>query len=115
MNFNKKSIITLLVFGFLAATGNMAYAEETSESASNISATITHLEQAAVDAGKSDFSAAKMQLKFARLSSAEIKGHDEATKAGLDDMNNGIKAVSSGEPEKAVAEINKALAVYKAL
>jgi len=117
MNFNKKTLITLLISGLLTATANMAVAaeEEIANVDVNIGATITHLEQAAVDAGKSDFSAAKMQLKFARLSSEEIKGQDAATKQGLSDMNNAIKAVSVGEPEKAVTEINKALAVYKAL
>ena len=116
MNFNKKTLITLLISGLLTATSNMAgAAEEAADSDINIGATITHLEQASVDAGKSDFSAAKMQLKFARLSSEEIKGQDTAKKQGLSDMNNAIKAVSAGEPEKAVAEINKALAIYNGL
>ena len=116
MNFNKKTLITLLISGLLTATANMAgAAEEATDSDINIGATITHLEQASVDAGKSDFSAAKMHLKFARLSSEEIKDQDAAKTQGLSDMNNAIKAVSVGEPEKAVAEINKALAVYKGL
>lgn len=116
MNFNKKTLITLLISGLLTVTANIAgAAEEAVDADINIGATITHLEQASVDAGKSDFSAAKMQLKFARLSSEEIKGQDAAKKQGLSDMNNAIKAVSVGEPEKAVDEINKALAIYKGL
>lgn len=117
MNFNKKTLITLLISGLLTVTANIAGAAEeaTVDSDINIGATITHLEQASVDAGKSDFSAAKMQLKFARLSSEEIKDQDAAKKQGLSDINNAIKAVSVGEPEKAVDEINKALTVYKGL
>lgn len=113
MNFNKKTAITLLVSGLLATSG-IVYAEN-ADSAKNISDTIMHLEKGAVEAGKSDFSAATLHLKAARLSSEEIKGHDDAIKAGLGEINFGMREVKQGHPEKAVIEINKAIAIYKAL
>lgn len=116
MNTIKKTIITLFASALLVAGSSMAYAEESKdENAKNIATTIEHLEKGKEEAGKSDFSAATLHLKAARNSSGEIKGHELAVHKGIDDINNGMKEVKLGHPEKATAEIQKAIDVYKAM
>ena len=112
MSFNKKIALALLAFGFLS-TANMAYAEDADSA--KINETITHLEQGSVEASKSDFSASTLHLKAARNSSEEIQGHEAAKKSGLEQINNGMKEVKLGRSEEAVAEIKKAIAIYKGL
>jgi hypothetical protein len=113
MNTIKKTIITLCISGLLAAGSSMAYAEESADK--SIADTIAHLEKGLEEAAKSDFSAATLHLKAARNSSGEIKGHELAVHKGVDDINNGMKEVKLGHPEKATDEIKKAIEVFKAL
>ena len=117
MNIIKKTIITLFVSSLLVAVSNMAYAEEPAAPAvKNISEmVIKHLEQGSVEAAKSDFSAATLHLKAARSSAAEISGHALEVQKGIDQINNGMKEVKLGHPEKATAEIEKAIKLFKAL
>ena len=110
MSLNKKTLLALLACGLLSVT-NMAYAEEDK----NISDTIMHLEQGSVEAAKSDFSASTLHLKAARNSSEQIQGHEAAKKSGMDQINDSMKEVKLGHPEEAVAEIKKAIAIYKGL
>lgn len=119
MNSIKKIIITLFVSTILAA-GNMAYAEESAApvapaAKSGAADTVKHLQEGLAFAAKSDFSTATIHLKAARNSAAEITGHALEVHKGVTDINNGMKAVKLGHPEQATAEIEKAIAVFKAL
>jgi hypothetical protein len=124
MNIIKKTVITLLVSSFLIAASNMAYAEESAEKpaeksvnngAKNVTDTLAHLEKALDVAAKSDFSAATLHLKAARHSSGEISGHELAVSKGVSHINKAMKEAKLGQPEKAVAEINTAIGIYKAM
>ena len=116
----KKTIITLFVSSLLVAGSTIAYAEEAAAPAAaavktGAAETVVHLEEALALAGKSDFSAATLHLKAARNSAAEVTGHALDAHKGVSDINNAMKEVKLGHPEKAVAEIEKAIAAFKAL
>jgi ribosomal protein S5 len=124
MNIIKKTLITLFIASFLMAANGIAYAEESADKAveksvdsavKNISDTLTHLNQGLDVAAKSDFSAATLHLKAARHSSGEIRGHELAVQKGVSHINNAMKEVKLGHPEQAVAEINLAIELYKAM
>lgn len=116
----KKTIITLLVSGFLATANNMAYAEEAAKPAAPATTgaaqvVIKHLEEGLANAAKSDFSTATIHLKAARSSAAEISTNALEVHKGVAEINNGMKEVKLGQPEKAVAEIEQAIKIFKAL
>jgi hypothetical protein len=67
------------------------------------------------EAAKSDFSTATIHLKAARNGAAEISGHALEVHKGVAEINNSMKEVKLGHPEKATAEIEKAIAIFKAL
>jgi|ABSQ01.1.fsa_nt_gi hypothetical protein len=124
MNAIKKTIATLFVSTLLVAGSSAVYAEEAAKAAATAPATtseagiaeaVAHLQEALALAGKSDFSAATLHLKAARNTAAEISGHALDVHKGVTDINNSMKAVKLGHPEEAVAEIEKAIAVFKAI
>lgn len=100
----------------LGATSAIAFAEEAANSsAATINETITHVEKAIVEVNKSDFSAAYIHLKAARSSSEKITGNDAVVKKANASVIQGQIESKHGDIKKSVAELNKAIELYKSL
>lgn len=116
MNLIKKIALTLFITLLLGANGSSVFAEETTNSsATSINETITHVEKALVEVNKSDFSAAQLHLKSARLSSANITGDEKIIKQANASVIQGQIQAKYGDVKESSAEINKALTLYKSL
>lgn len=128
MNTIKKTIITLFVSSLFISASSMAYAEEAVKAAAekpaaesvdtdakSIKDVIAHLEQASAEAAKSSFTDATRHLKAARSTAGEIGGHALGVHKGVNEINASMREVKLGHPEKAVAEIDKAIEIYKAM
>ena len=90
-------------------------AESNNPSAPSISETIKYVEAALVEVNKSDFSAAQLLLKSARLSSTKITGDDVSIKEANDSVIQGQIQAKHGEVKKSTDELEKALKLYKSL
>ena len=81
----------------------------------SINETIGFVEKALAEVNKSDFSAAQLLIKSARLSAAKIEGNA----AGLNEANanviQGQIKATSGEVKESADLLTKALTHYKAL
>lgn len=111
--------ITLLAF-FMAisvgTTSRFAYAEEaTNNTTTYLNQTISHVEQALVEANKSDFSTAQVHIKAARLSSDQITDQADEVKKAKGFVIQAQVAAKKGNVEKTSAELTKALNLYKSL
>ena len=116
MNLIKKIALTFFITLLLCANGSSVFAEETTNSsATSINETITHVEKALVEVNKSDFSAAQLHLKSARLSSANITGDEKIIKQANASVIQGQIQAKYGDVKESSAEINKALTLYKSL
>ena len=116
MNIIKKTALTFFVAIMLGANCTSVFAEEaTNSSAASISETILHVEKALVEVNKSDFSAAQLHLKSARLSSLKITGDETVIKQANASVIQGQIQAKSGDVNESVAELNKALTLYKSL
>ncbi len=113
---NKSGLIFVLAAAFSAAHVT-AFAEEAAavSSASGPSAVISNIDAALIEIGKSDFSAAQVRLKAARNASDNLANPSEAAKKAHAFLIQGQIQAKNGSIEKATAELNKALALYKAL
>lgn len=115
MNIIKKlSIIFVIAIAF-TATSTTAFAEEAAavSTASSSSAIITHIEEALVEISKSDFSAAQVKLKAARNASDNLANPSDTVKKAHALLIQGQIQAKNGNIEKATAELNKALELYK--
>lgn len=116
MNLIKKIALTFFITLLLGANGSSVFAEETTNSsATSINETITHVEKALVEVNKSDFSAAQLHLKSARLSSASITGDETIIKQANASVIQGQIQAKYGDVKESSAEITKALKLYKSL
>ena len=93
-----------------------AYAEDAANaSATNPNETIAHIEKALIEINKSDFFAANLHLKAARLSSEHIAGDAVIIKQANADVVQGQIESRSGDVKKSSALLSKALELYKSL
>ncbi len=100
----------------LGAISATAFAEEAAISPDvSISETITHVEQALAEVNKSDFSAAILHLKSARLSSEHITGNEAVVKQANASVIQAQIQSKFGDVKKSADELNKALVLYKTL
>ena len=115
MNNIKKT--ALIFFMAICLGANVtAYAEDAANaSATSTNETIAHIENALVEVNKSDFSAANLHLKAARLSSEHITGDAVIIKQANADVVQGQIESKSGDVKKSSASLSKALALYKSL
>jgi len=111
MNIIKKTALTFLIASSLGVISSSAFAEEST----NISETIAYVEQALADVNKSDFSAAILHLKSARLSSELITSNEAAVKQANANVIQAQILSKSGDVQKSAEELNKALVLYKTL
>jgi len=116
MNSIKKTALILFMAIFFGATSSIAFSEEVADgSAASITETIALIEKALVDVNKSDFSAAQLHLKSARLSSGQITGNEAIVKQANASVIQGQIQAKSGDVKASSAELNKALVLYKTL
>jgi hypothetical protein len=116
MNNINKTALTFCMTLLLGASCTSAFAEETTtNSTTSINETITHVEKALTEVNKSDFSAAQLHLKSARLSSENITGDQAKVKLANDSVIQGQIQAKHGDIKESAAELNKALSLYKSL
>jgi len=116
MNNIKKTALTFCMTLLLGANCTSVFAEETTvNSTTSINETITHVEKALTEVNKSDFSAAQLHLKSARLSSENITGDQAKVKLANDSVIQGQIQAKHGDIKESAAELNKALSLYKSL
>lgn len=117
MNILKNVALILTLATAFAATSAVAVAEEAASSspAANTSEIIALIEKGLVEVSKSDFSAAQVQLKAARFASDSIAGSSDAAKKAHATLMQGQIQAKKGDVQKATEELNKAIALYKAL
>lgn len=109
MNLIKKAMLTFSMAISLAAT-NVAFAEN-----AKAAEVIGHIEAAIAEINKHDFNAAYIHEKAARSASDEIVGNEAVVKKGLDSLIKAQIIGKSADEPKAIAELNKALEIYKSL
>lgn len=93
------------------------YAEETqaTSTASALSNIISNLEATLVEATKSDFAAATIKIKAARNSAEALADSSPAFKKAYANLIQAQIQVKNGNVEKATTELNKVIALYKAI
>ena len=111
MNIIKKTALTFLITSCLGVISSSAFADEPA----NISETITYVEKALADVNKSDFSAAILHLKAARLSSELITSNEAIVKQANANVIQAQILSKSGDVQNSAEELNKALVLYKTL
>jgi Tfp pilus assembly protein PilF len=114
-----KILLALIMTLSLMATSSLVSAEEHPAPTATAPATsadvIKHINLGLEEVKKSDFAAAKLHLKAARTASDNIAGNDDTKKNGLAKINDGMKAASSGDVEKATTELNDAIKIYESI
>jgi hypothetical protein len=108
MNLIKKAVLTLTIAISLGAS-NVAFAVDPA------SRVVAHLEQAVAEIVKHDFNGAYLHEKAARESSNEITGNADKVKEGLASIIKAQIIGKSADEEKATAELNKAIAIFKSI
>lgn len=109
MNIIKKLVPSFLM-AITLSSSNLAFAEDVAATE-----TITHIEEAIVEVGKGNFNASYLHLKAARGVSEKIVGHEAAVKQGYQTLINSQILGKSADTEKTIAELNKALVIYKSI
>jgi len=116
MNIIKKTALIFFMAISFGASSTIVFAEETTNSsAASINETIAHVEKALVEVNKSDFSAAHLHLKAARVSAEQITGNEAIVKQANASVIQGQIQSKHGDVKKASDELNKALELYKSL
>jgi hypothetical protein len=109
MNLIKKTVLTFFVASSLTA-GNAAFAED-----AKAAEVIAHIEAAIAEIVKHDFNGAFAHEKAARNASAEITSNKAAAEQGNQSLIKAQIIGKAADEEKAIAELNKALAIYKSI
>ena len=115
MNIINKSALNFLLVTLIGFNCTTVFADTNNTSAPIISETIKLVEDALVQVNKSDFSAAQLLLKSARLASAKITGDEKTLKAANDAVVQGQIQAKYGDLKKSSDELDKALKLYKTL
>jgi hypothetical protein len=109
MNLIKKTVLTS-VMAISFGASNVAFAED-----AKATEVIAHIEAAIAEINKHDFNAAYGHEKSARLASEGIAGHEALVKQGLASLINAQVIGKAADEPKAIAELNKALGIYKSI
>ncbi|NBV75145.1 MAG: hypothetical protein EBR59_04030 [Methylococcaceae bacterium] len=88
---------------------------QAASSASAVSSIVTNLESTLVEVTKSDFAAATIKVKAARNSAETLADTSPAFKKAYASLIQAQIQVKNGNVEKATTELNKVIALYKAL
>lgn len=116
MNMIKITLLAFFMAISIGATSSFAFAEEaTNNSKTFIDETISHVEQALVEAQKSDFNNAQVHIKAARASAENVTDHADVVKKANAFVIQAQMGAKKGDVEKTTAELNKALELYKTL
>lgn len=101
----------------LGAISTVAVAEEVAASSASAGSSeiISAIEKGLVEVNKSDFSAAQVHLKAARAASELYAGNSDAAKKAHATLIQGQIQAKKGDIASASEELNKALALFKAL
>jgi len=114
MNIFKKTLLILVMAISFSAVSTVASAEQAaSQSASGNSEIVTPIEKAVVEISKSDFAAAQVLLKAARVASERSGGNSDVAKQAYALLIQGQILAKKGEVNNAIAELNKAIELYK--
>ncbi|TAK62106.1 MAG: hypothetical protein EPO18_11830 [Methylobacter sp.] len=109
MNLIKQAVLTFsMAISFGASTVALAEDAKANE-------VIAHIEEAIAEINKHDFNAAYIHEKAARSASDEIVGNEATVKQGLDSLIKAQIIGKSADEPKAIAELNKALSIYKSI
>lgn len=109
MNLIKNAVITtVMAISFGAST--VAFAED-----AKATEVIAHLEQAIAEINKHDFNAAYGHEKAARNASEEITSNKGAAEHGVQSIIKAQIIGKSADEPKAIAELNKAIDIYKSI
>jgi len=109
MKLIKKAVLTLIMAISFSAS-NIAFAED-----AKTTEVIGHIEAAIAEIGKHDFNAAYIHEKAARTAAEGITGNEATVKQGVDSLIKSQIIGKSADEEKAVAELNKALSIFKSI
>ncbi len=115
MNIIKKTALNFFLASLIGLNSTAVFSETSTTAAPVVSETIKFVEDALVQVNKSDFSAALLLLKSARLTSAKISGDEKTLKAANDSVIQGQIQAKLGDVTKSSEELEKALKIYKAL
>lgn len=110
MHMFKKSIL-VLVMAFSTTISSMAVFAE-GASADKV---VSIIEKAIVEVGKSDFSAARVQIKAARAASEALASPSDEAKRGYAFLLQGDIQAKLGDVEKSTVQLAKSLEMYKAV
>lgn len=115
MDMRKATILALFMSLSIGAGSGVAYAEEAvASSLAGVTEAIASLDKAIVEIKRSDFNAAQVYLKAARNAVQDISDQETVKKANALVIQGQIIA-KRGDIDKSVAELNKALALYRSL
>jgi hypothetical protein len=109
MKLFKKAVLTLIM-AFSFAASSTAFAED-----AKATEVVGHIEAAIAEIGKHDFNAAYNHEKAARAAAEGIAGNEATVKQGVDSLIKAQIIGKSADEEKAVAELNKALSIFKSI
>jgi hypothetical protein len=109
MNLIKHAVLTIVMATSFGAS-NVAFAED-----AKAAEVIAHIEAAIAEIGKHDFNAAFAHEKAARFTSEEITSNKAVAEQGNQSLIKAQIIGKSADEEKAIAELNKALGIYKSL
>ena len=116
MTIIKNTALAFCLALSLSATGNPAFAEEAATSSeSSLNEAISEIEKALIEVKNSDFSAATIHLKAARMASEKITGNEALVKQATASVIQGQIQAKYGDIKQSTAELNKALTFYKSL
>jgi tetratricopeptide (TPR) repeat protein len=114
ISIKKLALALFISLSFVAVAPVVA--EEAAAAAQGSAANvIAHIERGLAEVQKSDFSAARLHLKAARDASEKLSAENAAAKQGLASVIQGQIHANAGNVEKASAELNKALELYRSI
>jgi len=115
MEMFKVTILALFMSLGICAGSGVAYAEDaTASTSAGVGEAIASIEKAIAEIKNSDFNAAQVHLKAARAAVDSISSQETVKKANALVIQGQIIA-KKGEIDRSIAELNKALELYRSL
>ncbi|MGZ5000787.1 MAG: hypothetical protein ACXV7F_10835 [Methylomonas sp.] len=116
MNIIKVTMISLLLTMSFGAASTTAYAEEAPiGSSTEVSETISHIEDALIDISENDINSAQVELKAALDFAEKINGNEDIVKKANALVMEAQMKAKLGEIKSASENLNKALELYRSL
>jgi Mg2+ and Co2+ transporter CorA len=107
----KKNLLILSITAMLVTSSFSALAQ----AVSGVSETISHIEKALIEVGKSDFNSAQAHMKDARVLSEKLEGNQDVIKQANAAVIQAQRQAKLGDVQKASDELNKSLVLYKSI